>query len=226
MRARPPLTAAALCAAAACSITAAFAEAGADRATHPPDPVREWRFAVLLDGKRIGTHDFTVTGSADEARVRTHATFKVTALRIPLYHYEHEDQESWRGGCLARMDARTSDNGEESTVRGESSGQAFEVLGPKGAASLPGCVKSFAYWDKRVLAEHRLLNAQTGEYEPIEVRRVGIESVGTGARAVTAEHYSLSARKFRIDLWYSPAGEWLALQSRTEQGRTLRYENR
>ena len=188
--------------------------------------LREWHFTVLLDGKPIGRHDFVVRGDPDDAQVLTHARFKVTLLLVPLYHYEHEDHESWRGGCLAQMDAHTRDNGRESEVHGHSTGDAFEVRGPQGATSLPGCVMSFAYWDLRLLASHRLLNAQTGEYQPVVVTDRGRERVDVRNVPVVAEHYSLAARQFRIDLWYSLAGEWLALESRADQGRTLRYELR
>lgn len=192
----------------------------------PAEQVRTWRFTVLLDGKPIGTHDFTVAGTADDGRVRSHASFKVTALRVPIYRYEHEDEESWHGGCLVQLDARTRENGNESTVHGRSYDEAFHVLGPNGATILPGCVKSFAYWDKRALTASHMLNAQTGEYEPVEVTNLGTERVDVAHHALHAEHYALAAHRFRLELWYSSADEWLALESRTEQGHTLRYEIR
>jgi hypothetical protein len=42
---------------------------------------------------------------------------------------------------------------------------------------------------------------------------------------MAAEHYTLSGSKYTIELWYSPGGEWLALQT-TADGRTVRYEMR
>jgi len=42
---------------------------------------------------------------------------------------------------------------------------------------------------------------------------------------VPAEHYTLTGGKYTIELWYSPRGEWLALQT-TADGRTVRYEMR
>ena len=187
-------------------------------------PVEQLRFTVLLDGKPIGSHDFTVAGVPDEALVRSRASFTVTLLRIPVYRYEHEDQESWHQGCLARMEAHTHDNGQESQVSGELTGQGFEVRGPQGAVSLTGCVKSFAYWDKRFLSEHRLLNAQTGAYEPVQVTLLGTENIGPPAHRVAAEHYALVSGRLHLELWYSAGGNWLALESRTEQGHLLRYE--
>jgi hypothetical protein len=148
----------------------------------------------------------------------------VTVLRVPLYRYEHEDQESWRNGCLVRLEAHTQDNGRDLEVRGELSDGGFEIHGPSGLASLHGCVKSFAYWDRRFLSEQRLLNAQTGEYQAVQVTRIGTETAGARGQVVAAEHYRLLARGLHIDLWYSAGGAWLALESRTEQGHLLRYE--
>jgi hypothetical protein len=41
---------------------------------------------------------------------------------------------------------------------------------------------------------------------------------------VEAERYRLAATKFTVSLWYASDGRWLALESRTAQGHTLRYE--
>jgi hypothetical protein len=44
-------------------------------------------------------------------------------------------------------------------------------------------------------------------------------------RGVTqaARQYRLTGSQLSIDLWYSSAGDWLALESITEGGRHLRY---
>lgn len=188
------------------------------------EAVRRWHFSVLLNGKPIGEHDFAVTRQASGFAVETRARFRVKALFVSLYGYDHQDHEIWRDGCLAQVDAQTSDNGRESTVHGRLAGENFQVQGPAGSTSLPACVHTFAYWDPNVLTQQRLLNVQTGVYEPIEVTHLGIENVSARRQDVEAEHYALTGNKFRIDLWYSRAGEWLALESRTQKGSTLRYE--
>jgi hypothetical protein len=38
-----------------------------------------------------------------------------------------------------------------------------------------------------------------------------------------AKRYRLETDKFSIDLWYGPGSQWLALESKTESGRNLRY---
>jgi hypothetical protein len=185
---------------------------------------KHWHFAVSLDGKRIGEHDFAVAQRGDDIDVDIHAHFKVHAAFIPLYGYDHQDHEVWRRGCLALMDSQTNDDGKRLAVHGFAKGGGFEVQGSHGVATLPACVKSFAYWDKSFLTESRLLNSQTGEYESVFLTRHGVETFQVSGRSLAAEHFSLRSRHFGIDLWYSSEGEWVALESHLESGRTLRYE--
>jgi Family of unknown function (DUF6134) len=187
-------------------------------------PAGSWHFTVLLDGKRIGEHDFTVARHGDETDVDTEAHFKVKAAFIAFYQYDHRDHEVWRNGCLAGITSRTHDNGRSFAVEGELKGGTFEVQGSGGAATLPACVKTFAYWDQSFLTEPQLLNSQTGKFQAVTLTRVGPQSVKVGGRSIPAQRYSLRAPKLDIDLWYSESGRWLALQSKLESGRLLRYE--
>ncbi len=211
------LAAATLCLAAACAASAG--ESAGSPAAH------RWHFTVLLDGKPIGWQEWRLQGAPQDAEVEVQADLRVTVLRIPFYTYQHTDHERWRGGCLSQIDSRTSDNGHESIVHGQLAEDAFQVHGPQGPAALHGCIKTFAYWDLATLREHQLLNSQTGVYEAVTVNHAGRESLKVGAQSVAAEHYTLSGSKYTIELWYSPLGEWLALQT-TADGRTVRYEMR
>jgi hypothetical protein len=79
---------------------------------------RSWHFAVLLDGKQIGAHDFAIVRQGDDLPVDSVARFK---------------------------------------------------------ASLPVCVRTFAYWNEHLNTDPRLLNAQTGEYQPVTLTRAGTQ---------------------------------------------------
>jgi Family of unknown function (DUF6134) len=197
----------------------------ADGATTAAGEAHRWHFTVLLDGKPIGWQEWRLSGDPADAEVQVQADLRVTVLRIPFYTYQHTDHERWRGGCLSQIDSRTSDNGQEFTVHGQTSEDAFQVHGAQGPAALHGCIKTFAYWDVATLREHQLLNSQTGAYEAVTVSQQGREDLMVGAQHVPAEHYRLAGSKYTIELWYSPAGEWLGLQT-TADGRTVRYEMR
>jgi hypothetical protein len=187
-------------------------------------PARIWHFAVLLDGTRIGEHEFIVVRHGDEVVVDTLAHFKVKALFIPLYSYDHQDHEIWRHGCVMAINSETHDNGKTLTVQGSLHGDQLDVRSTRGSESIPGCVKTFAYWDQGFLAERRLLNSQTGEYQLVAVTRTGMQDITSGGQSISADHYQVRAAHLSIDLWYSSAGDWLALESKLDSGRTLRYE--
>jgi hypothetical protein len=189
-----------------------------------PEPGRHWHFTVLLDGKRIGVHDFTVTVHAAQTDVVTEAHFKVKAAFISLYQYDHEDHEVWQGSCLARISSQTRDNGKPSAVQGELQGDSFQVQGSRGAATLPACVKTFAYWNQRFLTESRLLNSQTGEFQAVTLTPDATQNLMVRGQMVPTQRYSLRGPKLDIELWYTESGDWVGLESKLESGRTLRYE--
>ena len=74
-----------------------------------------------------------------------------------------------------------------------------------------------------MLRQSRLLNAQTGKFEMVKVAASGEQTISVRGMAVAAKHYRLTGPKQPIDLWYSTADEWLALESTVSGGRRLRY---
>jgi len=192
-------------------------------------PVNEWRFSVSLDGKPIGYHHFELVERGAERELRSEARFAVKFLFIDAYRYAHDNRELWRGDCLAQIEARTDDNGTRNVVRGAQSAARFVVSTAQRITELDSCVRTFAYWNPQILDATHLLNPQTGEYVPVRVVRLGEDTLAIRGIAQAAERYRLigdaaGSERLRIDLWYSPSREWLALESTTEDGRRLRYQ--
>jgi hypothetical protein len=186
-------------------------------------PSGEWRFRVFLDDAEIGYHHFRLSGQGAEQQLESEARYDVKFLYITVYNYAHDSRELWQGSCLKQIDASTQDNGKALAVRGAQDGSRFIVSGTRGQTSLPTCVMTFAYWNPDLLGQSRLLNVQTGEYLDVQVRILGEETITVRGGAQRALRYALETRDFRIDLWYSPSKEWLALESRTDGGRKIRY---
>lgn len=187
------------------------------------DATKEWRFDVLLDNKPIGEHSFKLTYENGMAVLRTKADFNVKFLGFSAYRYRHEATEKWRSDCLAGIESQTSRNGEIDKLVGKLHDASFQLKSPQGETTLDGCVMSFAYWNPAILKQSRLLNAETGEYHEVKVTSLGNEALALPGRQVTAKRYRLKTSKFSIDLWYSTSDHWLALETKTEGGRTLRY---
>ena len=133
-------------------------------------------------------------------------------------------RELWRGDCLERLDARTDDNGNETVVSGEHAGGGFRVTTDGNAAGVEPCVQTFAYWNpaswtRRICSIRRRANTCRCRCSPWGARTIGNRE--------DAQHYRLlgdaGGKPLHIDLWYTPAREWLALESLTPDGRRLRY---
>lgn len=183
---------------------------------------REWNFAVSLDGRPIGEHRFTLHDRGDIRELRSKAHFNVRFLFINAYRYEHSAREQWQGDCLQSVDARTNANGKPLVVEGERENGAFRMR--TGSADLlqDACVQTFAYWNPRILDARRLLNPQTGEYVDVKVLLMGREVIG-GQQADRYRLIGNGPTPLQIDLWYTPAHDWLALESLTPEGRRLHY---
>jgi hypothetical protein len=183
---------------------------------------REWRFDVFLGDKAIGTQVYRVTAEGPRERVRTEAAFDVNFLFVNAYSYRHRDEEVWERGCLASIESTTDDNGKPYRLTGTSASDGFAIQTQASRATLPDCVRTFAYWNPEYLKAQRLLNAQTGEYENVTLRPLGEETVEVRGERRPARRYALVGPTMRIDLWYSPDNDWLALESK-KGSRTIRY---
>lgn len=188
------------------------------------EDVRELRFRVLLDGKEIGYHNYEIRDFLDGTEVKSDARFDVKFLFITAYRYRHEAVEQWAGNCLNEFAAKTEANGKKLAVSGARETRRFVLSGDSELTSLPECVSTFAYWDASFLSRRQLLNPQTGEYVTVTVQELGRQPLKVRGADVTARRYRLTAREIELDLWYSEADEWLALESAAKGGRTIRYE--
>ena len=188
------------------------------------DATKSWDFDVLLDDQPIGSHRFDLTSEGSGAVLESVASFDVKLWFVRVFSYRHHNTETWRDGCLVGIDATTDNNGELLQVNGEITNNGFAVTNQQGQAELDGCVKTFAYWNPAILESTRLLNAQTGEYEPVDVSLDGEEDVRIGDRSIATERFRLSAKSGEIILWYTKGdSRWVGLSAPTKSDRRLRY---
>ena len=112
------------------------------------DSVTDYRFDVLLDEARIGSHAFRVERDRNGTRqVAIDAAFDVRLLFVPVYSYRHQNVEHWSDGCLVGLVQRpTTTDAPSLYARAENDGLRVDAGGTDRA--LQGCVRSFAYWDR------------------------------------------------------------------------------
>ena len=215
----------ALAAAAALAAVAVAHGVDAPRAADADAPgARVWNFRVLLDGQPIGRHRYTVTPHGERREVRSDASFEVRMLGFVAYRYRHQARERWQRDCLAGLDAHTDDDGRVTRIDATRDDAGLRITGGGEAPRLlPGCVLSYAYWNPAMLAQSRLLNAQTGELETLRIERVGPGSVDVAGALTPAVRWRVSGAHAPIELWYSAQGDWLGLDSTVAGGRRLSY---
>lgn len=188
-----------------------------------PARAEEWNFRVLLDGRDVGRHVFSVRDSDGTRRVTSEARFDVRILFFPAWRYDHRAVERWSDGCLRALDSRTVTNREAESVVARTDGERLTVTRTGGREEYRGCLMSFAYWDPRILGATRLLNSQTGELMPVEIRSEGRDSVEVLGRWRVADRHRITGKDLQIDVWYAD-GRWVALEALAAGGRVLRYE--
>lgn len=185
---------------------------------------RRWSFRVFLDDKPIGTHVFTLREQDALRDLRSEASFTVTFLGLTLYRYEHLALERWQGDCLVSLEARTNDDGVRKTVQAQLEGSTLTVDASGSREQLPGCLKTFAYWNPAILVADRLLNAQTGRWEKVTIEAQGRDRFANArGQSSPANRYRILGPEQPITLWYDEASRWVGLESRVGSRRKLTY---
>ena len=199
-------------------------------AAEPAAPPRagEWNFQVLLDGKPIGEHRFRLVAEAegDQTRLTSDARLDVNVLGFTAYHYRHSSIEHWRGACLASLESTTDDDGTPSQVRFAISDAPSSTRVAAAPPILEGCVMSFAYWHPAMRAQTRLLNAQTGKLEDVQVQRLAESRIRVRGEPVVAHGYRVSGASRPVEIWYAADGQWIGLDATVGGGRKLSYRLR
>lgn len=205
----------------ACAASASIVVAAVPQDLQPVSG--DWDFRATLEGKPIGEHRFSLSNEGEDRRVTSEAEFTIKFFGITAYRYHHQATERWRGDCLESLAASTDDDGKPSSVRLSAEGAALDVKTPAGEQRLQGCVMSFAYWNPAIQTQSHLLNAQTGQYESVQVERAGGGSIDVRGQAVAATRFRIKGAAQPIDVWYSADGEWIGLDSTVAGGRKLSY---
>lgn len=187
----------------------------------PPSQV--WQFDVLLDGKPIGRHRFGLTRHGDGYTLVSEADFNVKFLGVTAYRYRHKATELWHRGCLDGLTSRTDDDGAISNVRLERESAALVLKVGDTTQPVQGCLLSFAYWNPVMRQQSTLLNVQTGKRETVRIEQAGDGEVEVAGKPVPAARWRISGPQQPIDVWYSPQGEWVALDTVVQGGRKLSY---
>lgn len=195
--------------------------AGTAQATGPTNG--SWTFRVLLDGATIGEHQFELQSDGAQRKVMGTAAFDVKLLGITLHRYRHKDSEAWADDCLVAMNASTDDGGKHSAVQVSRNGDSLSITGPSGTRTVEGCLMSFAYWNPAIRQQTRLLNAQNGKLESVQMSRVEESAIEVRGQSVKATRWRITGAEQPVDVWYSEQDDWIGLDASLKGGHKLSY---
>jgi len=210
-------------------------------------PLAEWNFAVMLDGRPIGSHRFALTTEARDAAnptLTSEARFDLALLGVTLYRYRHRAREQWRGDCLVALDAWTDDDGKQTSVRArEENGRlAIATATPDAASAAPsraepdtavaakagdrvtasGCVMTFAYWNPALRTQRRLLDPGSGRLERVAIEALANATIDVRGTPTPVRGVRINGLAQPIDVWYS-GDRWSGLDTIVAGNRRLSY---
>lgn len=181
-------------------------------------------FEVSFDGRKLGTHTYELTPTNGALQVRSLARLRYRLAFVPLFRYDHDAREEWRGGCLVGLQSTTNDDGERFEISAQRTGDSLDIQRRKPTAEREQlderCPATFAYWHRPQLERTALLNAQTGRMEPVSLEAIGQDTVD----GVPAQSYQLTTGEGAVlRLWYARDDDrWLRLETTRDSG-TLVY---
>jgi hypothetical protein len=178
---------------------------------------KRWSFKVLINDREVGSHQFVVVEQGELLSVTSTMALDFKVLLIKRVTYQHQATETWDAGCLTGASSEASRQGKKLRLQAGSLGSGLSVQSEQGSALIEGCVRSFAYWDPKLLQGENLLNIETGEYLPVVISsRISAEDSTT--------HMTIALPKGDIHLQYDAAGDWLSLQIKLKTGAELKYQ--
>lgn len=166
-------------------------------------------FQVFRNGTKVGEHVITFSGDDASRTVSTEVAMTVKVGPVPVYKYKHSALERWVGGKWTSIDTTTNGNGKITKASGRAMGSYVQITGPHGPSRGPAEAVPLSHWNQASFGKP-LFNPQEGKMLKVQCARVG------------AGHWQIRGEA-QIDDFYDPAGDWLALKGKLEDGSKLEY---
>jgi len=178
-------------------------------------------FDVLRNGQPFGRHSVVFRESEGRLEVATDIELKASFGPLTLFHYIHQSTETWKGGQLAGVRARTKKDGRWSELAAEAVQGGLRIMGVAFRGVRPGLVIPSSHWNLRQMLQTEMLSTETGEMLPMKVVDQGVETVRTAIGDVRARRY-LVRSQMDATFWYDDQGRWVKCAFLTE-GQSIEY---
>ena len=179
-------------------------------------------FTVLRNGEPIGSHTYTFEKDHGALKVTVDTSVAVKVVMIPVYRFEHHDEEVWRDDRLTELASKTNDDGTRHHLNVAADASGLEVDGDEKPSRLPAAMLPASLWNPDTVRQGALMNTLDGHPMTIHVADAGEETVDVHGHPTPAHHYVLTGDLAR-ELWYDAAGTLVQVRFKAKDDSDLRY---
>jgi hypothetical protein len=165
-------------------------------------------FDVYRNGERFGRHVVVFRREGDRLVAKTDIELKVAVGPLTVYHYVQDAEETWVGGQLSAISARTKNKGRWNSLAVSAVDGGLQVAGRAFKGMLQGDIVPSSHWNKRQMLQKAMLSTETGEMLPMTVIDQGLEKVKVGSSEIEARRYLVKSQ-LDATFWYDAAGRWV-----------------
>jgi hypothetical protein len=180
-------------------------------------------FEVWRNRQKIGRHTVTFSGTASDFVVAIEARMVVSLGPLPVFRYQHQATETWRGGRFSALQSHTTSNNKHEQVSALAGPQGVTITtaGGKSLVAAAGA-QPLTHWNPKAF-DGPMFNPQTGAVIHETVSRApGQTATLANGRAVSATRVTLAGEAQIVD-WYDLQGAWTALRGKVSDGSYVDY---
>lgn len=168
-------------------------------------------FSVTRNGQPFGTHSVVVSKVGEGFTARSDIRLAAKVGPITAFSYSHRCLETWQSPlALSALDCTDKENGKVQTAKASLSGKTLQITGSGFRGAFNGDAIPSSWWRRDTMEQSQILDTRNGKPMPINVQRVGIESVKAGGSTIQATRFRVKGTLI-ADVWYDTAGRWVKL---------------
>lgn len=179
-------------------------------------------FTILRNGDEVGRHTVKFQGTADGLKVTIDTAVVVTVFSIPVYRFEHHDEELWRNAALAALSSNTNDDGTLHRLNVAADPSGLAVTGDDKPSRLSPSTLPASLWNAATVRQGALMNTLDGHVMTVSIEDLGDDTVSVRGQPRAARHYALSGDLSR-ELWYDADGTLVQVRFKAKDDSDLRY---
>lgn len=183
-------------------------------------------YAVTIDRKAAGSHEFVISTKDDKSVVVTAQSDVTVKVAVVKYTFTFRGSETWKDERIVQFSTATNDDGKKHAVVGEATKEGLAVKADGKESQIRGQPWVNTYW--RLPPENQrgpnvsLLEADTGKLTHAKLEKVGVEKIAVLGKAVECAHWKLTGG-VTVDLWYDGTDR-LVRQESLEEGHRMVME--